>query len=94
MVYHFFPEERKIKRYAAHIKALKQALNHRLMLNKVRRVIKLNEKACLKWKNIGINTKLRKEAKKGFEKGSFKLMNISSFGTTMETVRSIETLSL
>ena len=48
MVYHFFPEERKIKRYAAHIKALKQALNHRLMLNKVRRVIKLNEKACLK----------------------------------------------
>ena len=35
--------------YVIHIKNSKQALNHRLVLKKVHRVIKFNQKAWLKW---------------------------------------------
>ena len=57
-----------------HTRALKQALNHGLVLKDVHRVIKFNQEAWLK-PYINMNTKLRQEAKNEFEKYFFKLMN-------------------
>ena len=74
--------------YVVHIRALKKALNHGLILQKVHRVIQFNEKAWLK-PYIGMNTKLRIEAKNDFEKDFFKLMNKSVLGNgkAMENAR-------
>ena len=67
----FLPERMKIEKveklvtnlhdkteYVIHIRNLKQALNHRLILKKVHRVIKFNKKAWLKL-YIDINTKTK-----------------------------------
>ena len=72
--------------YVAHIRSLKQALNHGLILKKVHRAIQFNQEAWLK-KYINMNTELRKEAENDFEKDFFKLMHNSVFGKTMENVR-------
>ena len=74
------------KECVVHISALKQALNHGLLLKKALRVIQFNQEAWLEL-YIEMNTKLRTEAKNDFEKNFFKLMNNSVFGKTMENVR-------
>ena len=48
--------------YVDHIRALKQALNHVLILKKVHRVIEFKQEIYLK-PYIDMNTKLRTEAK-------------------------------
>ena len=74
-----------IKMNVIHIKNLKQAINHRLVLKKVHRVIKFDKKACLK-SYTEINTELRKKSKKYFEKDFLMLMNNSVFRKNMENV--------
>ena len=48
--------------YVIHIRNLEQALNHRLVLKQVHRIIKSNQKAWLK-PHININTDPRNKAK-------------------------------
>ena len=58
------------KRIIMHIRNLKQALNLRLVLEKVQRIIKFNLKLLLK-PYINMNTELRTNAKNDFEKKIF-----------------------
>ena len=48
-----------------HIKNLKQELNHRLIMKKVHRMIKLNQKAWLK-PQTDMSTKIRQKTKNLF----------------------------
>ena len=69
-----------------HITNLKQALSHGLVLEKVHRVIKFNQKAWLK-PFIDTNKELSKNAKNWFRKIFFNLVNNSVFRKTVENVR-------
>ena len=69
--------------YVIHIRDIKQALNHSLVLKKVWGVITFNQNAWLK-PCIDMNADLKK--KKDFEEGFYNLMNNCVFGKTMDNV--------
>ena len=73
------------KNYIIHERALKQAMDHGLILEKVNRVIHFNRETWLK-PYIDMNTELRTKNKNDFEKDLLQLMNNSVFGKTMEHV--------
>ena len=68
------------------MKALKMALDYRLIPEKVHMVIEFNEDAMLK-PYIEMNTELRKKARIYLEKELMKLKENSVLGKTMENVR-------
>ena len=72
--------------YVIRIRNLRQESNHGLILKKVHRVIKFNQKAWLK-PYIDMNTKTRQKPKNSFEKHFLKLMNSAFFRKAMENVR-------
>ena len=103
----FFPERMKIERveklvanlhdkteYVMRMRNLKKAFNHRLILEKVYRMIKFNQKAWLKL-YIDMNTDLKKAKKQKLilKNIFFKSMNSAVFGNTMEYMKKKNALS-
>ena len=80
-------------KHVVHIRSLKQAFNHELILDKVHQVIQFNQEKWLKL-YIDVNIKLRNKGKNYFEKDFYKLMNNALFGKTMENVRKLRDTKL
>ena len=73
------------RKYVVHIKALKQAIDHGLVLERIHRAIEFKQSAWMR-EYIDFNMRLRIAAKNDFEKDFYKLMNNSVFGKAMENI--------
>ena len=87
------PNLRDKKNYIIHIQALNQALQHRLRLDRIHRVIEFDQSPWLKT-HIDFNTQLRTAATNDFEKDFFKLMNNSVLEKMMENIRKHRNIKL
>ena len=81
------------KRYVIHIRALQQALDHGLVLERIHRTIEFKQSPWMK-EYIAFNTKLRTAAKDDFAKDFYKLMNNTVFGKTMENIHKHRNIKL
>ena len=81
------------KKYVVCIKALEQAINHGLVLERIHRCIEFKQSAWMK-EYIDFNTRLRTAAKNNFEKDFYKLVNNSVFGKTIENIRKHRNIKL